>query len=231
MEKLIFGFHEDVFLLWLSASSYLIVTLLTIWPFRQEKNDLTITFLAFLYGMLFFHIFLGLGLYLDNLIFIHLGSFAALTGSALTLKFPLSSVSLLNQKLFLYLALIVAWMTNIWMLFPHQNLPMLSVVVAYMVVVTGGSGLYTLLVGIDAKKVWIKVRCIVGGASLIICCTIADLIALIAGISIFGELLMSAAPVVLLAGLVISNHLQKKEEPLYPAAIDSRYNNAVDSLR
>lgn len=213
-EQVIFGFPAVVFLLWLSAAFYF-VTILLLWrPFSQEKSDLMIALNAFLYGMAFFHIFLGAGFYLNNLFLIHLGGFAALTGSAYTLKFPLSAFPQPWRQLGFYLALAVAWSIIVWLLiFTHPLSTMLSVILIYMIIVTGIAGFYTAWIGIQAKESWVKIKCLGGGVGMLACCFIADLLVLLNGVTLLGEILMSVAPIILLAGLFLGHRLQSGLQP------------------
>lgn len=208
-EQTIFGFPATVLLLWLSAAFY-IVTIVLLWkPFRRERNDLMVALNAFLYGMAFFHIFLGAGFYFNNLFLMHLGSFAALTGSAYTLKFPLSGLKQPFRQLGFYLALAIAWSLVVWLLIsPHPLSAMISSVLVYMIIVTGLAGIYTIWIGLRAKERWVKVKCLGGGAGMITCCLFADLLVLANGVTILGEILMSVAPVILLAGLFVGRKLQ-----------------------
>lgn len=208
--------HPSI-LLWVSASFY-IVTILILWgAFSKVKNELMTAYHAFLYGMAFFHIFLGLGLYLNNPFFINLGVFAALTGSAFTTKFPLSSFSPNISKAGFYSTLFVAWLITIYMLlFPQQLDIMLKVVLGYMILVAGGSGLYTMYVGFKASESSVKVKCVGGGLGIVTCCLLADLMVLFQGVTVLGEILMSIAPVIMLSSLLIGRRLQTDSDQLLP---------------
>lgn len=209
----LFGIPEAVVLLWTSAFFYFI-TILFIWnPVKEEKSELKTAFLAFLFGMAFFHTFLGLGFYLNNLLIIHIGAFAALTGSAFTFKFPLSLLKEETwRQLGFYIALLAAWSILVWMIiFSHETQPMLTLILLYMIIVTGISGFSIIIKGMEAKENWMKVKCGGGGLGLIICCVFADLMVLLSGkVSLLGEVLMSVAPMFLLLSLLYGRYLQKK---------------------
>jgi uncharacterized membrane protein len=108
MTTTIFGLPGVVFWLWLSAFFYLLTMILFLKPLKKEKNELMLSFFAFLAGMAFFHVFLGAGFYLNNMLLIHLGAFAALTGATFTLKFPLIALAGPKRKPVFYLALAIA---------------------------------------------------------------------------------------------------------------------------
>lgn len=213
MSDVIFGLPGNVFLLWLSASFYISVIVILFKSLHQVKNELMLAFSAFLYGMAAFHIFLGVGLYLNNSALIHFGAFAALTGSAFTLKFPLSSLNTLRQYLGFYAALAIAWLIVLWsVLFSIPTDLLLKIVLAYMIIVTGGAGFYIIFVGIKSVDPVAKVKCLGGGLGMVTCCFVADLLVFFKGVTMFGEFLMSAAPLIMLAGLFLGHRIQKEEE-------------------
>lgn len=214
MTEIILGLPGDVFLLWLSASFYLVVILILLRSLHQVKNELMQAFNAFLYGMAAFHVFLGAGLYFNNSALIHFGAFAALTGSAFTLKFPLSSLSTLWQYLGFYLALAVAWGIILWaLLFSVPIDLILKIVLAYMIIITGGAGFYIIFVGIRSSDPAAKIKCLGGGLGMVACCFVADLLVFFRGVTMFGEFLMSVAPLIMLAGLFFGHRLQKDKQP------------------
>lgn len=208
-DQIFFGLPAPVFLLWLSAAFY-IITIVLLWKHAsQEKSDLMTALNAFLYGMASFHIFLGIGFYLNNLFLIYLGSFAALTGSAFTLKFPLSTFQNFWRPVGFYIALTIAWSLIIWLLISTPPVSAtISVVLLYMIVVTGFAGLYTIWVGIRAKENWVRVKCLGGGGGMVTCCLFADLLVLLEGVTVLGEILMSVAPLILLVSLWWGRRLQ-----------------------
>lgn len=209
MEELIFGLPAMVFLLWVSAVFYT-VTIIILWrPFNQDRSDLMLALNAFLYGMAFFHIFLGAGFLFHNDILIQLGAFIAFTGSAFTLKFPLSSLRSPIKEMGFYLVLAVAWSLVAWLLITDQPIAkIVSTVLLYMIIVTGFSGLYTIWIGFKAKDNGARVKCLGGGGGMVTCCLIADLLVLLNGVTLLGEILMSVAPVILLTSLFVGRKLQ-----------------------
>lgn len=211
MSKTILGLPGIVFWLWLSALFYLSAIILLLAPLRKEKNELLYALFAFLAGMAAFHVFLGAGFYLNNLLVIHLGVFAALTGAAYTLKFSLASFSESKKKLLFYLALSVAWLIVVWMLIvPHSTETMLWLAFGYMIVVSGGiAGLFIVWKGFQQKETWAKVKFIGSGAGIIICCLVADLLVLFQGTSVLGEILMAMAPVILITAVFYGRYLEK----------------------
>lgn len=217
MSDVILGLPGNVFLLWLSASFYVLVILILFRPLKQIKNELILAFNAFLYGMAIFHIFLGAGIFLNNTVLIHFGIFAALTGSAFTLKFPLSSFNNLWQNIGFYTALAAAWVIVLWaLLFSIPTDLILKITLAYMIIVTGGAGFYTIFVGIKSSDPAVKVKCIGGGLGMVTCCFFADLLVFFKGVTMFGEFLMSIAPLIVLAGLFFGRRLQKDNSSPVP---------------
>jgi len=214
MPQTILGLPGAVFWLWLSAFFYLIAIIFFWNPFRQEKTELLSAFFAFLVGMAAFHILLGAGFYWNELLLIHLGSFAAVTGAAFTFKFPLTALSRSSRRPLFYLALILGWLIIVWMLiFPHQTQTMLLLVLGYMIVVSGGiAGIYIIWNGFRAKENWVEVKCVGGGAGLITCCLAADLLVLFAGVSVLGEVLMALAPVILVSFIYFGRYMQRISE-------------------
>lgn len=207
MSKQIFGLHAEVFLLWLSAFFYIFVLVLTAKTFLRERNNLMTSFFAFLLGMAVFHILLGAGKQWNNLSLIHLGSLAAVTGAAFTLKLPLSFASGYLKKYGLYTALAIGWAIIIAMFFfAHSELVMISWVFGYMILVSGGiAGLYIFLVGLDAAERRTRILCMGGGLGLITCCFFADILVVLLGVTILGEILMSAAPLIILGSFILSD--------------------------
>lgn len=203
----ILGLPVEVFLLSTSSIFFIVTIILLKLFFSKQQDELLTTFWVFLSGMALFHVFLAIGYYLNNILFIHIGSFFAVTGSALTLRFPLSATNPIFRNLVFIAVLLTGWSIIGWMLItPHESLVMLSLVFGYMIVVTGIIvGLYTLLVGIDAKEKSTKIRCIGGSLGIISCCLIADLFVLMAEVSFIGEILMSASPLIILASQALSH--------------------------
>ena len=214
MTGIILGLPEAVFWLWFSASFYMVAIFFFLEPLRKERTELMLSFFAFLAGMAFFHILLGAGLYLNNMLLIHLGAFAALTGAAFTLKFPLTALSESKRKPVFYLALAIAWLIVVWLLiFPHEMKTMLWLVLGYMIVVSGGiAGFYIIWQGLKAKESWVKVKCLGGGGGLFTCCLIADVLVLLVGVSVLGEVFMALAPVILILAIYLGRYLQKVSE-------------------
>lgn len=211
---MILGLPVPVFWLWFSAVVYVIAILLFLPALRREKSELMVAFFAFLAGMAIFHVFLGAGFYWNQLLLIHLGALAALTGAAYTIKFPLTALAESKRKPLFYLTLLIGWSIIAWMLiFPHQTQTMLWLVLGYMIIVSGGiAGGYILWKGFKAKESWGKVKCIGGGAGLITCCLAADLLVIFAGVSVLGEFLMALAPVILILAIYLGRYLQKVSE-------------------
>ncbi|MDO8555318.1 MAG: hypothetical protein Q7R75_02020 [bacterium] len=219
MNKIILGLPEMVFWLWLSATFYTIASVLFLSHLRKEKNELMYAFFAFLVGMGVFHIFLGAGFYWNSHILIHIGMAAALIGSAFTLKFPFSALinpekpSLMRLALF-YLAITIAILTAIWLLIAdHPDKIMLDLTFGYMIIATGSiAGTYVIWKGFKQEKTWAKVKSVGGGAGMVICCFIADVLVLTQGVSVAGEILMAIAPVVLISSFYLGGYLQKKSK-------------------
>lgn len=212
MEQNILGLPGNVFWLWFSALFYLIAILFFLEPFRREKNELMSAFFAFLAGMATFHLLLGAGFYLDNILLVHLGSLSALTGAAFTLKFPLSALEQHLRKPLFYLAMISGWLIIVWMLiFPHDLKLMLWIVLGYMIVFSGGvAGLYIVWEGIKTKDIGVKIKSIGGGVGIITCCLAADSLVLINSLSMVSELWMSIAPLVLILSIHLGRSFQAR---------------------
>ncbi|MDO8592208.1 MAG: hypothetical protein Q7R92_00375 [bacterium] len=213
MEQTIFGLPGEVFWLWFSAFFYIIAILFFLGPFRRERSsELMVAFFAFLAGMASFHILLGAGYYFNSLLLIHLGSFCALTGAAYTLKFPLTALRPNLRGPLFYSALIGGWLIIAWMLiFPHSTEVMLWLVFGYMILFSGGiAGLYIIWQGLKTKENWVRVKSIGGGVGIVTCCLAADLLVLIRGMSVLGELFMAIAPIILILSIYFGRYLKSR---------------------
>jgi len=211
---LILGLPGSVFFLWMSAL-FFTVTFLVFWKrFRDERDALTGAFTAFLLGMAIFHIILGAAELYQNEALILLAILVAFIGSTYTLRFPLSELKEPWRSWIFYtvLAGTLIYMTAA-ILYSYPVGHVLTVVFWYMIIVSGGiSGLYALKKGFEAKTQSARVKCIGGGAGIITCCLVADLMVIFAGVTIIGEVLMSVAPVILLGSVVHGRRCEAKEQ-------------------
>lgn len=204
---------EPTILLFISASFYILTILILVFFFRQVRSELMTAFNAFLYSMAIFHVFMGVGMYTNNNALIHIGILSALIGSAFTFKFPLSSFSNKWKQVGFYSALLIAFVISLWSLvFAPPIDTALKLAFLYMITFTGGSGFYTVWVGLKSRELGVKIKCLGGGGGLISCCFAADLLAIFQGVTILGEFLMSIAPVIVLAGLFLGRHFQRESE-------------------
>ncbi len=219
MPEIILGLPAAVFWFWFSTLFYLAAILFFWGPLRREKTDLMYAFFAFLVGMAWLHLFAGAGTYWKQILLTHIGFFGGLTGAAYTLKFPLTSLKESVRKPLFHLALVIAWSIVAWMLiFPHSTKAMLWAGYLYMITISGGvAGLYIMWQGIKAKEIWVKVKVIGGGAGLVTCCLVTDVLVLYAltfGITlpISGHFFMAFAPVILIFAIYIGRYLQRRAE-------------------
>lgn len=217
MSETIFNLPPDVFWLWFSTLFYL-VTILLFWPhWRTEKTDLMLSFLGFLAGMGWFHLFLGAGTYWNQPLLIYLSFLGALTGAAYTLKFPLTVFKESLRKPIFYLALLVAWLSVIWMpLFPPTPETMIWIVFLYMITISGSiAGFYIVWQGIKTTDLGMKIKGIGGGAGIITCCLAADVLVL--AVLSYGlilpfsvEIPMALAPLILIVAIYLGRFFQEK---------------------
>ena len=90
---------------------------------------------------------------------------------------------------------------------------MLWIALSYMIVVSGGiAGISIIWKGFQQKETWAKIKGIGGGAGIVVCCLAADLLILLRGVSVLGEVLMAIAPVILLVAIYFGKYLQKISE-------------------
>jgi len=215
MTETILGVPGAIFWLWFSAFFYSIAVLFFWNPLKKEKTELMYAFFAFLFGMAVFHILLGFGFLWNSHFLIILGAFAALTGTAYTLKFPLTALrNHLARKILFYIALTIAWLIVAWLIiFPHMMETMFWLVFGYMILVSGGiSGFYIVWTGFKLKERWLKIKCIGGGSAIITCCFVADLMFLLMGMSVLGEIFMALAPMILISSIYLGRYLQRRSE-------------------
>lgn len=213
MTETLLDMSQPSVLLFISAFFYILVIVILAIFFKQVRSELMTAFNAFLYSMAIFHVFMAVGMYINNTALIHIGIFAALTGSAFTLKFPLSSFSWRLRQIGFYSALLLAWGIALWSILFSVPIDLsLKLALFYMIIFTGGAGFYTIWVGLRSRDLGVKIKCLGGGGGLVTCCFAADLLVVFQGVTIFGEFLMSVAPLIVLAGLILGRRFQRESE-------------------
>lgn len=213
---MILGLPTIVFWIWFSAIVYLIAIILFLPALRREKSELAIAFFAFLVGMAWFHIFLGAGIYLGEMLLTHLGFLGGLIGAGYTLRFPLTALAESARRPLLYLAILLALVIVGWMLvFPHQILTMLWVGFLYMITTAGiPAGGYMIWKGFQIEDIGVRIKTIGVGAGLTTCFLVADALALyiiVTGLNLvwLGEFFMWLASVISIVALYLGKALQK----------------------
>lgn len=215
---IIFGLPGSVFFLWMSAI-FFTITFLVFWKGYRgqgERDELTTAFTAFLLGMAIFHIILGAAELYKNEALILLAVLVAFIGSTYTLRFPLSTIKEPWRSWIFYSVFAGTLLYMIAaVIYSYPIDSVVKTVFWYMIIASGGvSGLYALKKGFEAKTQSVRIKCIGGGAGIITCCLVADLMVVFAGVTIIGEMLMSAAPVILLGSVIHGRRQEEKEQGL-----------------
>ena len=209
------SFPEAVFWLLLSGLIFLTMTIIfLLGPFRTDRSELMQGFLGFLGGMTWFHIFLGIGMYQGSHNFNTLAAFGAVTGSAFLLKFPLLALQnkVVRKNLF-YTVLGIGWLMILWLFFfPHQPETPMIVGSIYMIIVSGAiGGSYILWKGFQLEDPALKIKCIGGGCSVILCCFLTHIIVLTVGMTILAKTFMLLTPVELIFALYFARALEQRK--------------------
>lgn len=205
---------DPVFWLWLSGITFLAMAIILLFgPLRKEKSELMYAFFGFLAGMACFHIFLGAGMYYDNLFLTYIGVLGALTGSAFVLKFPLTEI--LNKSLrnyLFYIALGIGCLLVLLMIlnsYGHEKAMFIASV--YMIVVSGAiGGFYIVWKGLHLKEPAMKIKCVGGGCSIVFCCLITHLIVITIGMTLLAKFFMVLTPIVLIFAVYLSRAVEQR---------------------
>jgi len=214
MPATIFGLPEGVFLLWTSASFFLLASILILKPLFETRDDFMIAFFAWLLGMGLLHVFLGEGFRTNQLVLLHIGIFFGFTGSAYLLRLPLKRLVPKFEKIIFYTVLLIGWAIVAWMSLwqeVHTTKLMLQLLFGYMIVVAGIlPSIYLIWVGIKAKSKGVRFKGIWGGIGIISCCLLADLLVLFIfmSVAVWSEFFMAIAPVILVVAVI-----EKKSPP------------------
>ncbi len=201
---------NEVFWLWLSGLTFFITALVfLLGPWRREKSELMSAFLGFLGGMSLFHLFGGASMLWGNPFLMYIAVFAATTGSAFVVKFPLLSIANAQlRKMLFYAALTIAWVLVLWLLVSGAD-PMVSMKAAslYMIVFSGLSGAYMVWKGFLFKEPDTRIKCLGGGCSIWFCCFLTHLLVLTVGMIALAKLFMVLTPVTLVLTVYIARRL------------------------
>jgi hypothetical protein len=124
------------------------------------------------------------------------------------------------DKIAFYFVLLIGWALVAWMdIWPHLVTIklMLWLLFGYMILVAGIlPGLYLIWTGIKAKSKAAKVKGIGGGAGIISCCLVADLLVLFVFMSVafWSEFFMALSPIILITAVLYGRHLEKARKSL-----------------
>ena len=208
--ELFLNLPNEVFWLWLSGATFLVMTLVfLLGPWRREKSELMGAFLGFLGGMSLFPLLRGASMLWENPFLMYLAAFAATTGSAFVVKFPLLSIANIKlRKIFFYAALTIAWILVLWLLVSGAD-PMVSMKAAsvYMIVFSGLSGAYMVWKGFLFKEPTTKIKCLGGGCSIWFCCFLTHSLVLTVGMIALAKLFMILTPITLVFTVFIARRL------------------------
>ena len=184
-------------------------------PWRREKSELMTAFLGFLGGMSLFHLVGGASMLWGNPLLMYVAAFAATTGSASVVKFPLLSIAdrTLRKTLF-YATLAIAWTLVLWLLVSGAD-PMTSMKAAsiYMIIFSGLSGAYMVWKGFLFKEPDAKIKCVGGGCSIWFCCFLTHLLVLTVGMVALAKLFMILTPVTLVLTVYVARTLSRRPKP------------------
>ncbi len=219
MPEIILGLPMPVFWFWFSAVIYGIAILLIWKPLRREKSELMYAFFAFLAGMAVLHLFVGAGVFWQQMWLSHIGFLGGLVGAAYTLKFPLLALSEPKRKPLFYTALFSALLVVLWMfVFPHKALTMVWVGYIFMILTSGiVASSYIIWWGSKSTSGEAKIKGIGGGLGMFTCCLIADTLVLYTLffsthlLVVSGHFFMWLAPIILIFFVYLGRVLQEKQ--------------------
>ena len=206
---------NEVFWLWLSGLVFFVMTAIFLaGPFRRDKSELMQGFLGFLGGIAWFHIWLGASMYWGSDFLAILASLGAVTGSAFLLKFPLLVIANeQTRKMIFYIALAIGWVLIAWLLL--TSAPVMKAMMAgaiYMIVVSGGlSGFYIVWRGFHLQDPALKIKCIGGGCSVVLCCFFTHLIVLTIGMTIIAKTFMVLTPISMIGAVLIARKMEERK--------------------
>lgn len=208
------GLPDDVFWLSLSGLIFLAMTILfLLGPFWKNRSELMQGSLGFLGGMTLFHLFLAGGMYWENHDLNTLAALGAITGSAFLLKFPLLALQsgVMRKNLF-YGVLAIGWLAVLWLfLFPHKPETPMIIGSLYMIIVSGAlSGFYIIWKGFQFKDPALKIKCIGGGCSIVLCCFLTHIIVLTIGMTVLAKTFMLLSPVALVFSFYFVHALERR---------------------
>lgn len=210
--KMIVNLPEPVFWLWLSGAVFIIMALvLLIGPYNKERNELMTAFLGFLIGMGLFHILGGASMLWGKISLMYLAAFAAVTGSAFVLKFPLTAIGEGARRTIFYIAMLAGWVMIISMILLNSTMDLVMRNAAiYMIIVSGAiSGFYMVAQGFRINDPSVKLKCIGGGCSIIFCCLLTHLIVILIGMTALAKLFMVLTPITLVLSVVMARRIAR----------------------
>lgn len=215
-----FGLPLPVILLWTSAFFFILGLLLTLKPFLRERTILMTSFFVYLLGMALMHIFLGGALLVSGLtakIFIIISFFSAVTASAYVSRFTLYTQFPDYEKKGFFALLAIGWLIILYSLFlPFKEIISgitLYLVFGYMIIVAGiFTGLYMVWVSLRQKEYYLRIKGFFGGLGISTCCLLADVLALIYGVSIIAESFMILSPILIVFGIFYGRLLEKRSK-------------------
>ena len=205
----------QVLLLWISSLFFFLAAAVIWKPWLEEKNKLMSAFFVYLLGMAFFHLFLGLGFWKDNINLSHLGFLAAIFGSTYTLKIPFSRLGAKFEKYGFWFVFLIG-LAGIFWLFISRHSPsfMLWFGFLYMIFTAGViSGPYFVWQGFKMNNLGLKIKAVGGGISIILFCLVADIFVLW-GVSMYiSEFFMTLSPIVLMTSVILGRKIYYKTAP------------------
>lgn len=204
---------RSTYLIWFSSIMFFLATLLvTINYFFQNRTKLTEGFFAYLLSMTVFHLFLGYGLWVGEPFYFYISFLSVIVGSVYLARIPLSYLFPKAEKYLFYLLLAGSLILNAYLFIAQPNLDFtLKLLFWYMITISGMSGYFIIYLGFRAITKADRIRKIAGGISVILCCSIADALAIgvFQGVALLSEILMEISPILLLWSFYASSKAEE----------------------
>lgn len=210
---------RSTYLIWFSAFMFFLSTLLvSIYYFFQNRTRITEGLFAYLLSMTVFHLFLGYGLWTEEIFYFYISIFPVIFGSVFLARIPLNYLFPKIEKYLFYLLIVGSLILSIFIFVTQPNLDItLKILFYYMIIVSGLSGYFIIYLGLKATTKADKILKTGGGIGVILCCSIADILAIrvFQGVALFSELLMEVSPLVVLWSFYASHKAEGQSNPDY----------------
>ena len=178
MSLTMFGLPMGVIIPMFIGIVYSIGAIVFVRVYLRDRGELMAAFLAFLISMATANIFMGLGMYTGNMIFMFLTMFAIFTGSAFLLKFPITVFPQQWRQPLFYIFLVIVLAVNVWMIVsPIPGDQMSEIAMIFMIIVNGIiTGFFMIWTGIRAASKSVKIKAIGGGLGVSSCCLVSHVL-------------------------------------------------------